>query len=414
MLSDLCNLLLGFFSILLAANAGLWLAFRQFPALVASENQRLQFEYLARFTGPLRPYIPDWFDIPAAGWDAYCAEYRKLETGSHIYEPFVEFRHPGCSGKYVNFDPAGFRHGRDQGPWPPSPDFYNVFFFGGSTALNVGPDWTCISSYLQDNLNRRNFAAKPVRAYNFGRGSYLSTQERILFQQLLIDGHTPDMVVFLDGVNDFYLFDGRPVTWGIFTEALDVHNREQYEAILHRRSVRPKWQKLSQFLESLPLSRALYLIGDFARRRSATAETVLYKSAPMTPIADELLYRAARRYLENKRQIEVIARDRGIAAVFVWQPTPAYKYDLKHHIAMHHHYGLGGHERSGLGYAVMAQILAREGMPKNLIWLADMQEKAEEALYLDSMHYTAAMSGRIADLIATRLAAEFPPARPAR
>ena len=96
----------------------------------------------------------------------------------------------------------------------------------------------------------------------------------------------PDMALFLDGVNDFYLFDGRPVTWGIFTEALDVHNREQYETILHRRTVRPKWQKLSQFVESLPLSRGLYLLGDLARRRNATAETVLYKPAPMTPIAD--------------------------------------------------------------------------------------------------------------------------------
>ena len=96
----------------------------------------------------------------------------------------------------------GFRHGRDQGPWPISPDFFNIFFFGGSTTLNVGPDWTFIPSYPQASLA----AGKKIKVYNLGRGSYFSTQERILFRQLLLANTLPDMAVFLDGVNDLYFF----------------------------------------------------------------------------------------------------------------------------------------------------------------------------------------------------------------
>ena len=46
--------------------------------------------------------------------------------------------------------------------------------------------------------------------YNFGRAFYFSSQERILFEQLLLDGHRPATAVFLDGLNDFYFASGQP------------------------------------------------------------------------------------------------------------------------------------------------------------------------------------------------------------
>ena len=35
--------------------------------------------------------------------------------------------------------------------------------------------------------------------YNFGCGRYYSTQERVLFEQLVSSGAVPDLAVFLDG-----------------------------------------------------------------------------------------------------------------------------------------------------------------------------------------------------------------------
>lgn len=406
LISDLCAIAVGLVAAVAALNAAAWLAFRWFPRLLVSENQRQHLEYLAKFSGPLEPYISEWFDIPIEEWPAFCAEYRKGETGANVYDDFVEFRHPATTGKYLNISPAGFRHGRDQGPWPVSPEFYNVFFFGGSTTLNVGPDWTSVPSYLQAFLNQQRATRKPVRVYNFGRGAYFSTQERILFEQLLLAGAVPDMAIFLDGANDFYFFHGRPATWGLFAEALDRHNREQYELIQNRRSARPKWARLSEFLRSLPLARAFDLLGDLARRRNPTPETVMY--AP-TEIEDDVLRAVARRWLDNKRQTEAVAHAFGVAPVFLWQPTPAYKYDLAHHIALNRFYGLGGHERAGQGYPLLLEAMGPP--PDNFIWLADMQENVARPLYLDNMHYTAAMSREIAEaagreMLARRLLTE--------
>src|SRR5258708_31109276 len=117
-------------------NALCWAIFRRWPSLLLSENERLGLDYLSRFEGELKPYIPEWFDIKAEEWPDFCTEYRPLAIRVNVYEPFVEFRHPPFQGRFLNSHPAGFRHVRNQGPWPPSPQFYNIFFFGGSTALN--------------------------------------------------------------------------------------------------------------------------------------------------------------------------------------------------------------------------------------------------------------------------------------
>src|SRR5262249_17665342 len=89
--------------------------------------------------------------------------------------------------------------------------------------------------------------------------------------------------------------------------------------------------------------------------------------------------------------------------VFVWQPTPAYKYDLRYHAALSRHYGLGGHERSGVGYRLMAQAVETRDLGSNFIWLADIQEGEARPLYLDNMHYTSEFSRIIADHIADAL-----------
>jgi hypothetical protein len=55
------------------------------------------------------------------------------------FHPFTLFKERPYRGKYVNVHPAGFRYSENQGPWPPSQDKINIFFFGGSTAFGYGP-----------------------------------------------------------------------------------------------------------------------------------------------------------------------------------------------------------------------------------------------------------------------------------
>ncbi|HTY70228.1 MAG TPA: SGNH/GDSL hydrolase family protein [Alphaproteobacteria bacterium] len=396
--------------LLLGANFLCWLAFRLWPKLLLSENELLAIDYLTRFEHELKPYIPEWFEITAEEWPDFVREYRQGETGPNIYKEFVEFTHPAYKGRYINFDPVGFRHGRNQGPWPVSPQHFNIFFFGGSTTLNVGPDWTAIPSLLQEILNNRRAISRPIRVYNFGRGAWFSIQEKILFELLLMAKAVPDMVIFLDGVNDCYFFDGKPATASIYTNALANLNRDQYETKKSRTAARPKWQKLNEFIGSLPLARAINRAADLYGGRTPLAHEAMYRPIPVAP---ELIAQCIDRYLENKRQIEAICRDRGIKAMFVWQPTPAYKYDLSRHVALSRHYGLGGHERGAVGYALFARWLESHPAGDSFLWLADIQEDETAPIYLDNMHYTAAFSRKIARHIAEAMFARgFIPAKP--
>lgn len=380
------------------ANWILWLVFRSWPSLLLSENERLSVDYFARFEGELKPYIPEWFNIDAEEWPEFVEELKRImRIGGHVYDPFVELKHPQFSGRFYHFHEAAFRHVRLQGPWPPSPEFFNIFFFGGSTTMNVGPDWTAIPSYLQDQLND-TLKGDKIRVYNFGCGSYFSTQERIRLQQVLLDRAVPNLVIFLDGVNDFYFFDGRPSIAGFFQHALDTHNRENLEATKNRTGASPKWQKLKEFWWSLPLLRATDLIADVLAKRKASAAEVPYRPIEVDP---DTLVPALNRYLDNKRQIEAICGEYGIDTLFVLQPTPAYKYDLRHHVALSHHYGLGGHERSGVGYGLIAKALETQLFGANFLSLADIQENEQRPLYLDNMHYTSEFSRIIAQHIAT-------------
>ena len=134
---------------------------------------------------------------------------------SYVYEPFTQFRERVYQGEYVNVDINGYRISKDQAVWPPPAGELNIFLFGGSTTFGYGvEDSQTIASHLQDSM--RSSLGRKVNVYNFGRGFYYSTQERILFEVLLSSGYVPDMAVFLDGLNDFYHYDGNP----LYTERL--------------------------------------------------------------------------------------------------------------------------------------------------------------------------------------------------
>ncbi len=133
------------------------------------------------------------------------------ESGRDLmYQPFIEFREKPFQGRYVTVDPAGFRPFKGQGPWPPDPANLNVFVFGGSTTFSYGiKDDDAVPAKLQERLAAVALP-RPVRVYNLGHGFYYSSQERALFEQILVGGIRPDVAIFIDGLNDFLFYDDRP------------------------------------------------------------------------------------------------------------------------------------------------------------------------------------------------------------
>ena len=159
-------------------------------------------------------------------------------------------------------------------PWPPRPEATNVFVFGGSTTFGVGlPDDETIASYLQECALANHSRGHPA-VYNFGRPSYFSSQELILFQQLLKAGFVPQVAVFIDGINDFGFLDGQPAFADNFRQFMAGHVG-------------------SSLLQNVPVVRAAHWLRDH-RRKAQPADPVV-----LQPVID--------RWLANKRMIEVMA-----------------------------------------------------------------------------------------------------------
>jgi hypothetical protein len=296
-------------------------------------------------------------------------------------EAMVQFREKQQSGRFSTVDAHGFRHGLQQGPWPPESRFFNIFVLGGSTAFGYGvPDEDTIPSQLQRLLGRVDLA-RPPRVYNFGRGTFYSTTERILFDKLITLGPKPDLVVFLDGLNEFY--------WPEDPPPLTVHwTKRVQEALAH---------PFRAAVQSLPVMRLI----EAWRSREAVKifGREIWADQPPAVLRRES-DRVLKRYLGNKAAIEARAAAADIPVAMVWQPVPTYDYDLRHHVVDGN---FGPHELTRTGYPRMRERLQKDPAGENFLWCAEIQHGIAELLYVDKVHYSPAMSARVAQCIVDNL-----------
>jgi hypothetical protein len=288
----------------------------------------------------------------------------------YVHEPFTEFKEGPHSGLFVNVDSSGFRITKNQGPWPPQSTSLNMFLLGGSTTFGYGvSDDETIASYLQEYLTTR--LKRDVRVYNFGRGHYYSTQERILYEQLLAEEFVPQIVMFLDGLNDFYYKLNEPEFTAQFRELVD------------------KGTTIESFIQATSFGRILRMLKD--------REVLNTTQSSDLGLIDLVL----KRYLTNKTLIQTISEPFGVKPVFVWQPVPTYLYDLRYHPFSDG--GFGQHSYSKHGYERMADLIKKNPLGHNFLWCADIQEQEKKSLYVDKVHYSAAFSKQVATCIVDSL-----------
>jgi hypothetical protein len=314
-----------------------------------------------------------------------CETYGETLT----YEPFTQFKRRPHTGEYVNISENGFRNTNNQGPWPPDPDNFNIFLFGGSTSFGYGvSDGQTVASHLQELFSARA-PMKNVRIYNFGRPYYYSTQEFILFQRLLFSGFIPDAAIFIDGLNEFYNRDDIPAYTG---ELKKIFGRERP----------PAKTLLLKISERLPIGRIINFfnrrIKDFLtkddlleRRKNESKKDKEDRDKNIESMVIKLIDR----YFKNKELIELISGVYGVKTVFIWQPVPTYKYDLKYHLFSHRLKNC----LEKYGYPYMAEFIKEKSPGDNFLWCADIQEQEKEPLYVDSCHYSPKMSKKFAQAI---------------
>lgn len=295
------------------------------------------------------------------------------------------------TGKFVNVDKNGYRRTKGQGPWPPDPRNLNLFLFGGSTAHGMGvTDDETIASALQGFLEGR--LSKPVKVYNFGRRGYYSASERMLLEDLLLADIVPDVVLFLDGINEFV------------TELWDQGASDPAQAPGADREP----ASLTTLLLKLPATRAARSVRNRVRSTAQAPSDMQDKRAQdlnrLAQTGDEIDRQRVERYVRNKRLTEALCRGCNITPLFVWQPCPFYKYDHQYHLFFAEPYNQTRHK-----YAVAYSVLAKRTQENpseyatTFLWLADVQEGIREPLYVDLWHYSAKFSEQIAVAIAQEL-----------
>jgi len=256
---------------------------------------------------------------------------------SFVYAPFVQFEPVKVRGQFVNIEPGGYRRGckgvQDQ-PWPPRGSDLTVFIYGGSTTFSYGlEDSKTVASFIERELS----AALPdqvVQCYNFGRGYYFSTQERLLFENHLLEGYIPDCAVFIDGLNDFFFADGLPY-----------------------------------------FTKDLYQVTGAPEATTAKVDE--------QSVVQQLIIRYAR----NLQMVEAVAETNGVSVFFVGQPVPFLDYPRTPETYPFRHPAVG-HELCAAHYAEFRNAALENTFGERFMWSGDVFSQATETMYADGIHYS--------------------------
>jgi hypothetical protein len=342
----------------------------------------------------LVPFYPGWNDREINALLDETWLRRRYE-----FEAFTMHRERPFKGRYIQVHEAGFRISHDQAPWPPSPDKPAIFVFGGSTVFGHGlHDEATVVSFLTPII-RRTPGVEDAQVYNFGRSNYYSSQERILFQRLLIDGFVPDMAIFIDGVNEFSFYGTKRSKFALYLE------KRVDEAVFGRFGDTSDLTPVD-YLKRFVKSSATYdVLAAIARKTGLTSTdegVAPRRKGGWAPTLDSGVKRAEfvdgvmSRYVLNKKMLESVGREFDVRTVFVLQPIPSYKYDPGLHPF---HFGDFPIPLFREGYGRIASQIEAGEIPKDIVWCADIFAGATQPVYVDAWHYGELGSKILADCI---------------
>jgi hypothetical protein len=330
-----------------------------------SEDDKKRYSF-KKYEDPLKEIFPN---LEKTDIERLLDDTRHL---SQRFEPYTQFKERPFVGESVNVDTRGFRPIKDQGPWPPDPHFINIFIFGGSTTFAYGvPDGDTIPSYLQELLNSK--CKGRIRVYNFGRGGYISVQERILLEKFILEDIVPDIAVFIDGLNDLAHEDDNPAHTKELTKFMDEGEKSPFKKCILQ----------------MPIVK---LLTDSQKDRDSS----------QTSDSKRSINNLIRRYKINMEIIESISNHFKIKPLFVWQPVPVYKCDHEYNLFATFDY-VGYVPTLSIGYQEMAKVVADGQFGDNFLYLADIQVGLNKSLYVDAIHYTPYLCRIIAQRIADKL-----------
>ena len=215
-----------------------------------------------------------------------------FQSERYRYEPWLMFRIDDHHSRYVNTNGFERKSVPDVFINSSSTDTIDIYFFGGNNMYGYQlADHETIPSKIVETYQKQH-PAKSIRVKNFGVPHYYSKQELMLLSTLLFEGHRPDMVIFLDGLNDFYpsrmLYYDRP----FFSYAL----QQSFEGKMFQKGRETFLDSTDQFYKDPP-----------------TINGKIYNDALIA------------KYYNNIRMAGDLCRSVNIKSYFFCEPVPFYK-----------------------------------------------------------------------------------------
>ncbi len=275
------------------------------------------------------------------------------------YVPWVELKMIDHAGKYVNS--SGFK--RKSEPEASDNDTaqpIKIFFFGGSTmyGYNLTDQETIPSAFVR--LYKEKFpTGRSIQVANYGIPYYYSYSELMLFTYLINIGEMPDIIIFLDGLND--VFQSRASV-----ERLPLN-------YYHNKAGSSQNLTLKQIRKSLDSSYSLYQV-------PKGVSTVSYSNLILKNYSDNIL------------QIQKLAAINGIKPFFFVQPTPFYNYPNRKNDRICNQDTI---ELFGIWYPQVQKVAEQAG----IFYLGNMLEEEKGSPFIDRFHYSPMMTKKIADSI---------------
>ncbi|MGZ3709373.1 MAG: SGNH/GDSL hydrolase family protein, partial [Bdellovibrionota bacterium] len=295
---------------------------------------------------------------------------------------------------------------------PKAPNEYRVVILGGSTVEGFGVKTReeTIAYRLQEYLRRANLAAgKTVNVYNQAVASYYSKQELILLATRVLPLMEPDLVVVLDGVNDF-------VTQSVTRLSLD----RPYSDVWHFRELQmtATMDQLFSWKGSL-LTFASWGYYSFLRKTlfwtfvdlsffyfTDAARTLSERIVDPSPRLDPnfgVSSRSKRYYLENILSMKSLCEARGVKFFWFFQPLLVRK---AHRTAEEEAIYRGFSPNVWANYSafqkdISTQLKARFGKGDFAFDISD--ENIDETAYVDHCHYLAKEQDGIGKKIAAMI-----------
>ena len=273
-----------------------------------------------------------------------------------VYEPWLGFRNKDFSGVHVNV--SGFERKTIPAFVQKETDTITIWFFGGSTLFGFNStDAETIPSVFANSYSNDTLQKKSLLIKNYGIPYYYSYHEYRLLCLLLEQEPLPDFVVFIDGLNDFWLYGNTFYKTPYFSEKMAAF--------------------MNQALYSLP---------------SITNDTKLTATQTDTLVMN---------YLQTVALTKKLLHSKGIQPLFVLQPVPFFKYPNKKNDPV----------CSQNEYPVFETVYPRlEQFFRNdstFLYLGNELQTQTGLPFVDAIHYSPLYSKHLAALIYQKLKPQF-------